>query len=353
MPSEEAAVNSQSSKSPELNRADASEEPMTRQDHFANVPAQLDELLERGDISREAFAEYSAAADAALSSTLDRSGHTHNTAPTRFVDVAGNRFAYRRFGNPMGTPVVLLQHFMGNLDNYDPAITDALATGREVILTDNVGVGLSTGAAPQTVAGMAWDAASLIDALGLEQVDLFGFSMGGYVAQQIAVDRPELVRRLILVGTGPRGGQDMEQLAPEVAPLFGKVYDPQDLMWLPIFFSPSEASQAAGRRFLERIQARSEDRDVPVSEATVAAHSAAAREWGLAAPGSFDHLKGIPHPALVVNGSNDIVVPTANSYILQQNLRNAELILFPDSNHGSQFQFTDMFNRYVTDFVDR
>jgi pimeloyl-ACP methyl ester carboxylesterase len=346
-------VNSQSSKSPELNPADASEEPMTRQDHFANVPAQLDELLERGDISREAFAEYSAAADAALSSTLDRSGHTHNTAPTRFVDVAGNRFAYRRFGNPMGTPVVLLQHFMGNLDNYDPAIADALATGREVILTDNVGVGLSTGAAPQTVAGMARDAASLIDALGLEQVDLFGFSMGGYVAQQIAVDRPELVRRLILVGTGPRGGQDMEQLAPEVASLCGKVYDPQDLMWRPIFFSPSEASPAAGRRFLERIQARSEDRDVPVSEATVAAHSAAAREWGLGAPGSFDYLKGIPHPALVVNGSNDIVVPTANSYILQQNLRNAELILFPDSNHGSQFQFTDMFNRYVTDFVDR
>jgi pimeloyl-ACP methyl ester carboxylesterase len=294
-----------------------------------------------------------AAPGAAPSSTLDSSGQTHNTAPTRFVEADGTRFAYRRFGNPVGTPVVALQHFMGNLDNYDPAITDALAMGREVILTDNAGVGLSTGAAPQTVAGMARDAASLIDALGLEHVDLFGFSMGGYVAQQIVVDRPALVRRLILVGTGPRGGEGMGQLAPETAPLFGKVYDPQDLMWLPIFFSPSQASQAAGRRFLERIRARTEDRDVAVSQATVAAHQAAAREWGAAAPRSLDYRREIPHPALVVNGSDDIVVATVNSFILQQNLPNAELILFPDSNHGSHFQSTDRFNRYVTDFVDR
>jgi pimeloyl-ACP methyl ester carboxylesterase len=276
-----------------------------------------------------------------------------NTAPTRFVDVDRTRFAYRRFGDPIGTPIVLLQHFMGNLDNYDPAITDALARGREVILTDNAGVGLSTGAAPATVAGIARDAASFIDALGLEHVDVFGFSMGGHVAQQIAVDRPALVRRLVLVGTGPRGGDGMDQLAPDVVPLFRTVYEPQDLMWLPIFFSPSEASQSAGRRFLGRIRARTEGRDVTVSAATVAAHLAAAHEWGAAAPDSFDYLKGIPHPALVVNGSDDIVVPTINSYILQQNLPNAELILFPDSNHGSHFQFTEPFNRYVIDFVDR
>jgi pimeloyl-ACP methyl ester carboxylesterase len=286
-------------------------------------------------------------------STMDSAAHTHDTAPTQFVDVGGTRFAYRRFGNPVGTPVVLLQHFMGNLDNYDPAITDELAMGREVILTDNAGVGLSTGMAPETVAGMARDAASLIDALDLERVDLFGFSMGGFVAQQIAVDRPELVRRLLLVGTGPRGGDAMEQLDPEVAPLFGKVYEPQDLMWLPIFFSPSDASQAAGRSFLERIRMRTEDRDAPVSEATVAAHLAAAHEWGAAAPGSFDYLEGIQAPTLVVNGSNDIVVSTVNSYILQQHLPKAELILFPDSNHGSHFQFTERFNRYATDFVAR
>jgi pimeloyl-ACP methyl ester carboxylesterase len=288
-------------------------------------------------------------------STMRESGLmvNHDSAPTRFVEADGIRFAYRRFGEPVGTPIVLLQHFMGNLDNYDPAITDALAMGREVILTDNTGVGLSTGTAPETVAGMARDAALLIDALGLEHVDLFGFSMGGYVAQQIAVDRPELVRRLVLVGTGPSGGEGMGQIAPDVAPLFTKVYDPQDLMWLPIFFSPSSESQAAGRRFLERIRTRTEDRDLPVSDATVTAHQTAARAWGAAAPGSFEYLNTIRQPALVVNGSNDIVVATINSYILQQNLPDAELILFPDSNHGSHFQFTDRFVEYVTRFVDR
>jgi len=314
---------------------------------------QLEVLLERGEISRETFAEYSATADTAISSAPRTDGQTHNTAPTEFLEADGIRFAYRRFGNAVGAPTVLLQHFMGNLENYDPAITDALAMGREVILTDNAGVGLSTGSAPQTVTGMARDAAALIDALRLEQVDLYGFSMGGYVAQQITVDRPELVRRLILVGTGPRGGEGMAQLAPETAPLFATIYDPQDLMWLPIFFSPSDASQAAGRHYLERIRARTEDRDVPVSTATVAAHSRAAREWGAAASASYDYLGGISQPTLVFNGSNDIVVPTVNSYILQQNLPNAELILFPDSNHGSHFQFTERFNRYTIDFLDR
>jgi len=245
-----------------------------------------------------------------------------------------------------------MQHFRGEMDHWDPAITDGSAKGRPVILFNNAGVASSSGETPNTIDAMAEHATDFIHALGLSQVDLLGFSMGGYVAQQIAVDRPELVRRLILVGTGPRGGEGMGQLAPDVAPLFGTVHHPQDLMWLPIFFSPSQESQAAGRRFLERIRARTEDRDLPVSEATVAAHAAAAAEWGVAAPGSFDYLKGIAQPTLVVNGSDDVVVPTVNSYILQQNLPNAELILFPDSNHGSQFQFIDLFIRYLTDFVD-
>src|SRR5918999_551849 len=306
-------MSSEPNKSPEPNRAHSGEAPMTGDDRLANAPAPLNELLERGEISAEAFDEYSSTADAARSLSSESSAQMHNATP----------------------------------------ITDTLAPGREVILTDNAGVGLSAGVAPTTVAGMARDAASLIEGLGLERVDLLGFSMGGYVAQQITVDRPELVRRFILVGTGPRGGEGMAQLAPDTAPLFGKVYEPQDLMWLPIFFSPSEASQAAGRSYLERIRARREDRDVPVSDATVTAHSAAAREWGAAAPGSFDYLRGIEQPALVFNGSNDIVIPTVNSYILQQNLPNAELILFPDSNHGSHFQFTERFNRYAIDFFDR
>ena len=158
---------------------------------------------------------------------------------------------------------------------------------------------------------------------------------------------------MVLVGTGPRGGEGMGNLDPDVAPLFTTTYDPQDLMWLPIFFWPSGKSQAAGRDFLDRIRERTEDRDVPVSEATVTAHLAAAHEWGLAAPDGDDHLKRICQPTLVVNGNNDIIVATVNSYILQQNLPNAELILFPDSNHGSHFQFTQPFNRYLTEFLDR
>jgi pimeloyl-ACP methyl ester carboxylesterase len=326
--------------------------PMPSADGLARIHTRLEELLERGDISPEAFAEYSTVAHE-LPTTANTSPHEHNTARTQFVEADGIRFAYRRFGNPIGTPIVLLQHFMGNLDNYDPAVTEALAGRREVILTDNAGVGLSTGAAPETVAGMARDAASLIDALGLTYVDLFGFSMGGYVAQQVTVDRPELVRRVILVGTGPRGGEGMAQLDPDTAPLFGRIYEPQDLMWLPIFFSPSDASQAAGRRFLGRIRGRREDRDAPVSPATITAHSAAARRWGGAAAGSFDYLCGIHQPVLVINGGNDIVIPTVNSYILQQNLPNAELIIFPDSNHGSHFQFSEQFSRYATDFLER
>jgi pimeloyl-ACP methyl ester carboxylesterase len=143
-----------------------------------------------------------------------------STAPTKFLDAGGTRFAYRRFGTPAGLPLVFTQHFMGNLDNFDPAISDALAPGREVILFDNAGVGRSTGTAPSTIAGLAADAARFIDGLGLMTVDILGHSMGGEIAQLIALDRPDLVRRLVLVGTGPRGGDAIARQAPEVAPLF-------------------------------------------------------------------------------------------------------------------------------------
>jgi pimeloyl-ACP methyl ester carboxylesterase len=278
--------------------------------------------------------------------------HTALTAPTQFVEVGDIRFAYRRFGTPNKTPIVLTQHFMGNLDNYDPAISDALAWDREVVLTDNAGVGLSTGPAADTIAGMAGDIASLIDALDLPEVDVFGLSMGGHVAQQIALDRPELVRRLILVGTGPRGGEGMQGLPEDVAALFTRQYMPQDLMWLPVFFSPSEDSQAAGQRWLERVRARTEERDLAVVSETIAAHLAAAGEWGTLADDSYDYLKNIHQPALVVNGSNDIIVPTINSYILQQHMPNAELVLYPDSNHGAHFQYTDRFVDRVLTFLE-
>ena len=155
------------------------------------------------------------------------------TAPTQFLDIGGTRFAYRRFGTTAGTPLVFIQHFMGNLDNFDPAISDALAAGREIILFDNAGVGRSTGTAPGTIADMAADAASFIDGLGLTSVDILGHSMGGEIAQLITLDRPDLVRRLVLVGTGPRGGDAIARQAPEVAPLFTRRDELGEDMWLP------------------------------------------------------------------------------------------------------------------------
>jgi pimeloyl-ACP methyl ester carboxylesterase len=224
------------------------------------------------------------------------------TAPTQFLDV-GTRFAYRRFGTPASTPLVFTQHFMGNLDNFDPAISDALARGREIILFDNAGVGRSTGTAPHTIAGMAADAISFIDGLGLTTVDILGHSMGGEIAQLIALDRPDLVRRIVLVGTGPRGGDTIAKQAPEVAPLFTRRDELGEDMWLPIMFSPSKESQAAGRAFISRITARTDDRDIPVGDETIAAYRAAAREWASAPADNFCYLAGIAQPALVVNGS--------------------------------------------------
>ena len=274
------------------------------------------------------------------------------TAPTQFLDVGGIRFAHRRFGTPAGTPLVFTQHFMGNLDNFDPAISDALAPGREIILFDNAGVSSSTGTTPDTIAGMAADAASFIDGLGLTTVDILGHSMGGEIAQLIALDRPGLVRRLVLVGTGPRGGDAIARQAPDAAPLFTRRDELGQDMWLPIMFSPSKESQAAGRAFISRITARTDDRDIPVSDETIAVYRAAARGWGAAPAGSFGYLGGIAQPALVVNGSNDIVIPTINSYHLYQHLPDAELMLLPDSGHGAHFQYVERFVRRVLDFLD-
>ncbi len=188
-------------------------------------------------------------------------------------------FAYRRFGSQQGTPVVFVQHFMGNLDDHDPAITDALAQDREVILFNNAGVASSTGTTPDTIEQTASDAESFIDALGLGQVDLLAHSMGGLVGQQIATDRPELVRKLILVGTGPRGGEGIGAMPAETEALFFTTYEHQEDMWLPILFSPSKESQAAGREFLNRIMART-DRDAPVAVTSVQAQASAIGVYG-------------------------------------------------------------------------
>jgi len=277
--------------------------------------------------------------------------HTHQTAPTQFVEANGIRFAYRRFGKDGGMPLVFNIHFLGTMDHWDPLVTDGFAKEREVILFDNAGISSSSGEVPTSIEGMAANAIAFIKALGLSQVDVLGFSMGGLVAQALTLAAPELVRRLVLVGTGPRSGESMASLTPEAQKIFGATYDPPDHLWLRVFFAPSESSQAAGHAYLKRFRLRTEGRDPELNEKVAPAQLEALAKWGAPRANPFDYLKAIHQPTLVINGGTDVIIYTINSYILQQNIPNAQLILYPDANHGSQYQYPERFVRHVTMFL--
>lgn len=276
---------------------------------------------------------------------------THHSAATRYVDARGTRFAYRRFGRRGAVPLLFNMHFTGTMDHWDPAITDGLAEGREVILFDNRGISSTDGVVPESVEEMADDALSFVRALDLQEVDVLGFSLGGLVAQEMALQAPSLVRRLVLVGTGPRGGEAMQSLTPEAQDIFGGSYDPPDHLWLRVFFAPSESSQAAGRAFLERFRRRTTDRDPEVDDAVAPAQLVALGKWGATPPDAFAYLERIRQPALVVNGDADVIIYSVNSWILQQYLPDAKLIIYPDANHGSLYQYPAAFVRDVDHFL--
>ena len=277
--------------------------------------------------------------------------HTQQTAPTRYVEADGIRFAYRRFGNPQRVPLVMNIHFTGTMDHWDPAVTDGLAQGREVILFNNAGISGSSGAVPESIEEMAANAARFIKALGLEQVDVLGFSMGGLIAQELAIAEPRLVRRLILVGTGPRSGVAMDSLTPEAQEIFGAAYENPDHLWLRVHFAPTETSQAAGRAFLERYLRRQENRDPLPDEHVASAQLAALAKWGKPKDDPYAYLAGVTQPTFVVNGDNDLIIYTANSLILRQNIPNAQLALYPDASHGSLYQYPERFVADVAQFL--
>jgi pimeloyl-ACP methyl ester carboxylesterase len=270
--------------------------------------------------------------------------HNHQTAPTQFIEANGIRFSYRRFGKAGGVPLVFNQHFRGTMDYWDPAVTDGLARNREVILFNNAGVASSSGNAPASFQEMGANAIAFIKALGLIKVDALGFSIGGMVAQEITAQAPELVRRLILVGTGPRGA-DMS--TSKSAEIFAGAYDPPEHLWLAVHFSPSPSSRAAG---LKRKLLR-QDCDPEVSAEAAAAQREAIGKYIAPAEGVLAYLKDIHQPTLIVQGSNDVIIPTVNSYILQQSLPNAQLILYPDANHGSFYQYPELFVSEANQFL--
>jgi pimeloyl-ACP methyl ester carboxylesterase len=277
---------------------------------------------------------------------------SNTTAPTQFLPAGNERYAYRRFGSGSARPLLCLQHFTGTLDNWDPAVTDPLASEREVILFDNAGVGRSTGTVPQTIGGMAAHALAFLDGLGLDSCDVLGFSLGGMVAQQMALERPSIFRRMILVGTAPRGGDDIMHLEkPSLARHLGDPTLEGYAVLQKIFFAPTSSSQAAGGAFIERLLQRKADLDTPSGPGVAAAQIAAFREWEQPHGTRFAELAGIRQPTLVDNGVHDDMIPVSNSYRLSENLPNAMLLVYPDSGHGSLFQFHESFTRQAAAFL--
>jgi pimeloyl-ACP methyl ester carboxylesterase len=269
------------------------------------------------------------------------------------LEVGDVSFVYRRFGNEAtaAPALVLLQHFRGNLDSWDPALVDRLARDREVILVNNRGVGASTGVVPENVTIMARDALAFIDALGLRQIDLLGFSLGGFVAQELALLRPRLVRRLVLAGTAPQGGPDLHRWSDEVYAL-ATADEPGAENLLGLFFSRSEESRAKGMESIARLFQREVDRDEPTDLATRDAQLAAITAWGIPDESKLNRLAGITQPALVANGDDDTMMRTQNSHLLAERLPDAELRIYPDANHGFLNQYPELFADDVNAFLE-
>ena len=269
-------------------------------------------------------------------------------APTKQVVLSGQTFAYREFGEPIGTPIVLLNHLAANLDNWDPSVLAALSNSRHVLAFDNAGVGASSGRVPATIDEMAEHAAKFIAGMGFDQVDVVALSMGGMVAQSLALSEPALVRKLVLVGTGPRGGRGIARVSRTTFALMARGVatrsDPKEF----IFFNRNATGKAAAKSYLARLAMRNLDSDKPIAPSSFMRQLKAIRTFGTSTP---DDLSKIQVPTLVINGDSDIMVPTELSKELQARIPGAGLVIYPDAGHGSLFQHSDQFAAEVLKFL--
>jgi pimeloyl-ACP methyl ester carboxylesterase len=273
---------------------------------------------------------------------------TWRNAPTRTINAGDVEFAYRQLGPSTGMPVVLLTHLAAVLDNWDPRVVDGIAAKHRVIAFDNRGVGASSGSTPTTIEEMATDAVTFIRALGFDRVDLFGFSMGGMIAQVIAQQEPQLVRKMIIAGTGPAGGEGIEKVTRisylDTARALLTRQDPKQLL----FFTRTSNGRRAGKEFLTRLEERTNDRDKAISIGSFRAQLKAIHRWGLQQPAD---LASIHQPVLVMNGESDKMVPAKNSVDLDRRLPNSQLVLYPDAGHAGVFQFHQDFVKRALEFL--
>jgi pimeloyl-ACP methyl ester carboxylesterase len=271
-------------------------------------------------------------------------------APARTITAGGVTYAYRELGPKGGIPVIFFVHLAANLDNWDPRIIDPIARDHHVIAFDNRGVGATTGQVPDSIEGMADDASAFIRTLGFDHVDIFAFSMGGMVAQDLVVKHPDLVRKLVLTGTGPRGGKDMDKVV-------GTTYydivratltrsDPKEFL----FFNRNATGKPAAKAFVNRLKERTVDRDKPMSTKGFRTQLKAIQRFGRSTPSD---LSKITQPTLIANGDNDRMVPSVLSEDLHRRIRGSELVIYPDSGHGGIFQYHDQFAPVAVAFLDR
>jgi pimeloyl-ACP methyl ester carboxylesterase len=273
---------------------------------------------------------------------------TWRNVPTHIIDAGGVEFAYRQLGPSTGVPVVFLTHLAAVLDNWDPRVVDGIAAKHRVITFDNRGVGASSGSTPTTIEEMARDAVTFIRALGLDQVDLFGFSMGGMIAQVIAQEEPQLVRKMILAGTGPAGGEGIDKVTRisylDTARGLLTRQDPKQFL----FFTRTQNGRRVGKEFLARLEERTNDRDKAISIASFRAQLKAIHRWGKQTPADLARIR---QPVLVMNGESDKMVPTKNTVDLDRRLPSSRLVLYPDAGHGGVFQFHEDFVKRALEFL--